>query len=363
MQSRRYSTTSTAVDTVDTLRLTPSDNYRHASSAAATAAAAAVASPPPPPREWPQDDITLPSLTFVTNADLDELFGEDDHFLRDLATNDYSSPSTYPSFTTAYTSADNSNYHRETEPSTSAAHGHHNNNDIPPPSHPVSLTSRPSASTSFDSFRIFNTGPDTATISQNIGDGLDDDVTMSPSAHVSNKRRRAPDGESSAKRGNFVNLDGDDDDDDNPFRVTPVRRQHGMTAAAGGGRGGTYMIDLTAPPAPQAPSARDEQQQEPENGSSSSSTKLTKLSAFQCAICMDDAASLTVTHCGHLYCAECLHSSLHVETTRGRCPMCRAKLDVKPRSQYTTKTKGFYPLELKLMTKTRKGKRKADNIT
>ncbi|KAH8686820.1 hypothetical protein BGZ61DRAFT_533497 [Ilyonectria robusta] len=88
--------------------------------------------------------------------------------------------------------------------------------------------------------------------------------------------------------------------------------------------------------------------------------KRIKLAAFQCVICMDDASTLTVTHCGHLYCAQCLHSSLHVEATKGKCPMCRQKLDMKPRESYNGKTKGFWPLELKLMTATRKGKRKAD---
>ncbi|KAG6015590.1 hypothetical protein E4U54_003324 [Claviceps lovelessii] len=88
-----------------------------------------------------------------------------------------------------------------------------------------------------------------------------------------------------------------------------------------------------------------------------------KLSKFQCVICMDDASTLTVTHCGHLYCAQCLHSSLHVEATKNKCPMCRAKIDVKSRAAYSTKTKGFWPLELKLMTATKKGKRKADDIS
>lgn len=84
-----------------------------------------------------------------------------------------------------------------------------------------------------------------------------------------------------------------------------------------------------------------------------------KLAAFQCVICMDDVTNLTVTHCGHLYCAECLHSSIHSGATKGRCPMCRQKLEIKPRENYTTKTKGHWSLELKVMTSTRKGKRKA----
>ncbi|KAM3511033.1 hypothetical protein MY11210_005310 [Beauveria gryllotalpidicola] len=88
-----------------------------------------------------------------------------------------------------------------------------------------------------------------------------------------------------------------------------------------------------------------------------------KIAAFQCAICMDDVAGLTVTYCGHLFCAICLHQSLNVEATKGRCPMCRSKIDTKLRGSYTTKTKGFWPLELKLMTTTRRGKRKAKDIS
>ncbi|KAL6913069.1 hypothetical protein FSST1_010829 [Fusarium sambucinum] len=88
-----------------------------------------------------------------------------------------------------------------------------------------------------------------------------------------------------------------------------------------------------------------------------------KLAAFQCVICMDDCINLTVTHCGHLYCASCLHQSLCVDATKGKCPMCRQKLDMKPRENYNSKTKGYWPLELKLMTATRKGKRKANTLS
>ncbi|KAJ4398774.1 hypothetical protein N0V85_006198 [Neurospora sp. IMI 360204] len=51
-----------------------------------------------------------------------------------------------------------------------------------------------------------------------------------------------------------------------------------------------------------------------------------KLSAFQCVICMDNVTGLTVTHCG---------------------------------GKWTTKAKGYYPLELKLVTKKSLGKRAA----
>ncbi|RYC79900.1 hypothetical protein BFJ63_vAg17218 [Fusarium oxysporum f. sp. narcissi] len=88
-----------------------------------------------------------------------------------------------------------------------------------------------------------------------------------------------------------------------------------------------------------------------------------KLAAFQCVICMDDCSNLTVTDCGHLYCASCLHHSIHVDVTKGKCPMCRQNLGMKPPESYNSKTKRYWPLELKLMTATRKGKRKAYTLS
>ncbi|KAK3375487.1 putative SLX8 protein, partial [Podospora didyma] len=83
-----------------------------------------------------------------------------------------------------------------------------------------------------------------------------------------------------------------------------------------------------------------------------------KLSAFQCVICMDDVTDLTVTHCGHLFCAECLHSSLNIDVTRSICPICRQKIDIKlANGKFTSKSKGFYPLELKFATRKGLGKR------
>ncbi|KAK1987212.1 hypothetical protein LZ30DRAFT_703117 [Colletotrichum cereale] len=87
--------------------------------------------------------------------------------------------------------------------------------------------------------------------------------------------------------------------------------------------------------------------------------KRVKISAFQCVICMDDVTALTVTHCGHLFCSECLHSALNVDATKNKCPICRQKVETKDRNDYTAKTKGFWPLELKLMTASRKGKQRA----
>lgn len=102
----------------------------------------------------------------------------------------------------------------------------------------------------------------------------------------------------------------------------------------------------------------------------------TKLSKFQCSICMDDVAGLTVTHCGeftfisvlvrshlltpvpgHLFCSECLHSALHIDHMKKTCPICRQKVDVRPRPGQKQGKNTYFHLELKLMTANRKGKR------
>jgi hypothetical protein len=82
-----------------------------------------------------------------------------------------------------------------------------------------------------------------------------------------------------------------------------------------------------------------------------------KIGKFQCVICMDDAAALTVTHCGHLFCSECLHSSLHIDSMKRTCPVCRSKIDLRDKKGKAIKS--FHHLELKVMTATKKGKRPA----
>lgn len=85
-----------------------------------------------------------------------------------------------------------------------------------------------------------------------------------------------------------------------------------------------------------------------------------RLGCFQCVICMDDVKSLTVTHCGHLFCSECLDSSLHIDAAKKICPICRQKVEVRPQqanNKFGTKQKAFYPLELKMMTRKTLGKR------
>ncbi|KAH9883712.1 hypothetical protein F4778DRAFT_775061 [Xylariomycetidae sp. FL2044] len=84
--------------------------------------------------------------------------------------------------------------------------------------------------------------------------------------------------------------------------------------------------------------------------------KRTKLGKFQCVICMDDVTALTVTHCGHLFCSECLHSALHIDSVKKVCPVCRTKVDLNKKAK---NAKSFYHLELKVVTATKKGKRPA----
>ncbi|KAM7222469.1 hypothetical protein V8F06_002247 [Rhypophila decipiens] len=110
------------------------------------------------------------------------------------------------------------------------------------------------------------------------------------------------------------------------------------------------IVDLVNPE--KVSEAISQQKQKPKNE--------VKLGTFQCVICMDDCTDLTVTHCGHLFCSECLHSSLHIDVSKKVCPICRQAVETKPAGgKFTQKQKGFYHLELKLMTKKTLGRRPA----
>jgi len=77
-----------------------------------------------------------------------------------------------------------------------------------------------------------------------------------------------------------------------------------------------------------------------------------RLRSFDCVICMDNAKEMTVTHCGHLFCSECLGSALSIGQAKRICPICRQKIDKLPNSgKFGKNGKGFYSLELKLTTK------------
>ncbi|CAN8096728.1 unnamed protein product [Discula destructiva] len=83
----------------------------------------------------------------------------------------------------------------------------------------------------------------------------------------------------------------------------------------------------------------------------------TKLSKFECIICLDTASTLTVTHCGHMFCGACLHQAMHAEVTKKICPMCRQKLDDRQRNvQPKNSAKTFFHLEMKLELTKSQGK-------
>ncbi|KAL6853148.1 hypothetical protein J3F83DRAFT_559608 [Trichoderma novae-zelandiae] len=205
------------------------------------------------------------------------------------------------------------------------------------PGFPVPFTDTPGASVSSS----FNTMP---TTSGRLRGRAPPDTHGSSAAAAApaRKRRRISPSAAPPTSAQSAVIEDDLDDIDSLFGSSPSR-----PASANSKAEDYTTIDLT------------EATDVPEELKKPEVDKRVKLSAFQCVICMDDVTGLTLTHCGHLFCAQCLHSSLSIETTRGKCPMCRAKIDMKSRATYTTKTKGYWPLELKLMTRTRQGKRKA----
>ncbi|KAL2164154.1 hypothetical protein VTH06DRAFT_3368 [Thermothelomyces fergusii] len=93
--------------------------------------------------------------------------------------------------------------------------------------------------------------------------------------------------------------------------------------------------------------------------------KYIRMSTLDCVICMDSAKDLTVTHCGHLFCSACLHSALNMDQSRRICPICRQKIDRQPPggARFGQKAKGYYPLELKLMTRKTIGARREPSTT
>jgi hypothetical protein len=79
-----------------------------------------------------------------------------------------------------------------------------------------------------------------------------------------------------------------------------------------------------------------------------------KLAEFQCIICMDNPTDLTVTHCGHLFCSECLFQALHAGDKKC-CPVCRTAINTG-RPGLKPPKNGMFALEMKLMTSNKKGK-------
>ncbi|KAK6536527.1 SUMO-targeted ubiquitin ligase complex subunit slx8 [Arthrobotrys megalospora] len=78
-----------------------------------------------------------------------------------------------------------------------------------------------------------------------------------------------------------------------------------------------------------------------------------KIADFKCVICLDDPENLSATPCGHLFCNECIKTTLRFgrpSAKFGKCPVCRGKVVIKE----------IVPLELKLIKRVEgKGKGKA----
>ncbi|ATZ53007.1 hypothetical protein BCIN_08g06210 [Botrytis cinerea B05.10] len=91
-------------------------------------------------------------------------------------------------------------------------------------------------------------------------------------------------------------------------------------------------------------------------------TKPVKLVEFQCIICMDNPTDLTVTHCGHLFCSECLHSALHAGNNgRKSCPVCRTSISTTNLPGRKPPKNGTFPIAIKLMTANKMGKKPKRN--
>ncbi|KAG0648688.1 RING-type E3 ubiquitin transferase RNF5 [Hyphodiscus hymeniophilus] len=86
-----------------------------------------------------------------------------------------------------------------------------------------------------------------------------------------------------------------------------------------------------------------------------------KLAEFECIICMERPTDLTVTHCGHLFCSECLHQSLYAGNGKKNCPVCRtvistAGIEKGKGDQKKQPKNGIFVVAMKLMTANKKGK-------
>lgn len=89
-------------------------------------------------------------------------------------------------------------------------------------------------------------------------------------------------------------------------------------------------LDLTN----EAPSAEEELRQKQQAAAiaaqqaASTSSGPLKIGKRQCIICMEPFSNATITHCGHVYCHECLTQALLAgertsERGSGNCPVCR----------------------------------------
>lgn len=114
------------------------------------------------------------------------------------------------------------------------------------------------------------------------------------------------------------------------FPTRPTRSSQRTKRSPVKAEGSVEEMDLTN----EAPSAEEEllqSQQEQTIKSQQADTETNgplKIGKRQCIICMENFTNATVTHCGHIYCHECLTQALKASEKNshrggGNCPVCR----------------------------------------
>ncbi|KHO00712.1 uncharacterized protein MAM_01490 [Metarhizium album ARSEF 1941] len=268
-----------------------------------------------PPAHWDQDTISddfaldHTTIPLCPAGDDEDDNDSDNFFLGAFADTDFSSPSTYPPFTTNPPASEQPPPDRATFQLQQTARTNNNPGPEPAPVRQTSACTRTSAAPSRPTPRFSPSGPGE---SQNTSFTTDhgDDSSPSQSSHpaFSNKMPPPPsrlqhllndtDAPSISKRMRTSQPGADavntasagslatpsapfDDDDDDLFGED--RTTQGSELVEGED---LTTIDLT------------EANKVPEGLKKPEQDNRTKISKFQCVICMDDATAITVTHCG-----------------------------------------------------------------
>ncbi|KAG9548211.1 hypothetical protein KCU71_g15212, partial [Aureobasidium melanogenum] len=68
------------------------------------------------------------------------------------------------------------------------------------------------------------------------------------------------------------------------------------------------------------------------------SNKISRIGELNCMICLEHFTNMTATHCGHIFCHECLTQALiasqrNSDHNYGTCPACRKPIKPKGKTQ------------------------------
>ncbi|KAK4650456.1 hypothetical protein QC762_707580 [Podospora pseudocomata] len=326
--------------------------------------------PPVHQREPNSDDFYLNQLTpdFSTPS----LESDSDRFYLDQLSRDFSSPSLPSTSATLQRSATRSN-----NPGTNNAFSQTLHRILPPPAPPAGLRAPPPPSTrstptsntneeSSDSDSAYTMPASSRPVRRRSGQA--DRLTLPHVPRVSGASSSS--GAATANQSQANSSKSQLSHARTAPQTTPRRASNGSISAAGSGTkrkreafesddddlfgdNDLEVVDLVDKDVADLTSEEKEKEEDRKKN-------WVKLSQFQCVICMDDVTDLTVTYCGHLFCSECLHSALQITPHKRICPICRQKIENKNASgKFGPKSKGYYPLEIKLMTKKSLGKKVA----